>query len=132
MSGETKSANKIRKDYNTLDMLKIQIYTDKCHNALTSLLSFIFTYLIGLLAIFYSVLYGNLNFTSNAAFLTAVNIWAYGTIATIGSTFVFLFITLSDYRANFKSISEMIENVEEGKRLPSLADLPKKKTKEKS
>lgn len=127
MSEKAKSIKEIRTDYNSLDIIKIQIYADKCHNALTSLLSFIFAYLIGLLAIFYSVLYTNLNFTSGTFSVTAVSIWLSGTTVTLVTTFLFLWITLSDYKAKFKSISEMIENVEHGKRLPELVDMPNKK-----
>ena len=124
MTEENKTAKKV--DAGTIDLMKVQIYADRCHAKFTSLLSFIFGYFLTLIVLFYSVLYQNLG-------PSPVTTWEVGLIGTVVSTFGFLAYILWDYSKDVKAISEMIETVEEGKRLPKLSEFSsRKKTKEKS
>ena len=101
------------------DLLKVQIYADRSHTKLASLLSFVFAYFIGLMALFYTVLYQNLG-------PSPIITWTVGLIGTTVSTFVFLAWVLWDYGKDVKAISRMIETVKEGKPLPELEKLSRK------
>jgi hypothetical protein len=107
----------------TVDLLKIQIYADRSHAKLTSLLSFIFAYFIGLMVLFYTVLYQGLG-------PSPVTTWVVGLIGTAVSTIAFLIYVLWDYYQDFKAMSRMIEAVKEGKSLPELEKLSRKSVPE--
>lgn len=106
-------------DGREIDLMKVQIYADRCHAMFTSLLSFVFAYLIGLVVLFYTVFYQNLPYS--------LVVWEVGVPSTLGSSFIFLWIVLRVYLKDFKVISEMIEKVEERKRLPKLAEFAKRR-----
>jgi hypothetical protein len=103
----------------TIDLLKIQIYADHSHTVLASRLSFLFAYFIGLMVLFYTVLYQGLG-------PSPVTTWIVGLIVTIGSTIAFLIYILWDYCEDVKAISRMIEAAKEGKPLPELEKLSRK------
>jgi hypothetical protein len=103
----------------TIDLLKIQIYADRSHTKLTSLLSFLFAYFIGLMVLFYTVLYQGLG-------PSPVTTWVVGLIGTAVSTIGFLIYVLWDYYEDVRAISRMIEAVREGKPLPELEKLSRK------
>jgi hypothetical protein len=103
----------------TTDLLKVQIYADRSHTKLASLLSFLFAYFIGLMVLFYTVLYQSLG-------PSPVTTWVVGLIGTAVSTLAFLAWVLWDYNKDVKAISRMIETVKEGKSLPELEKLSRK------
>jgi uncharacterized membrane protein YkgB len=127
MTEENKTHRKTEKpDNQSIDLMKVQIYADRCHAKFTSLLSFVFGYFLTLIVLFYSVLYQNLG-------PSPVTTWEVGLISTMVSTFGFLAYILWDYSKDVKAISEMMETVEQGKRLPKLSEFSsRKRTKEKS
>jgi hypothetical protein len=115
---ETQSPQKKRAN-KTADLLKVQIYADRSHAKLTSLLSFIFAYFIGLMVLFYTVLYQGLG---PSPFVT----WVVGLVGTMGSVAAFLAYVLWDYVEDVKTISRMIEAIKQGKPLPELEKLSRK------
>jgi hypothetical protein len=112
-----------RRANKTVDLLKIQIYADRSHMKLTSLLSFIFAYFIGLTVLFYTVFYQSLG-------PSPVTTWVVGLIGTAVSTIAFLVWVLWDYSKDFRAISQMIEAVEKRKPLPELEKLSRKSLQE--
>jgi uncharacterized membrane protein len=90
---------------------------------LTSLLSFIFAYFIGLTVLFYTVFYQSLG-------PSPVTTWVVGLIGTAVSTIAFLVWVLWDYSKDFRAISQMIEAVEKRKPLPELEKLSRKSLQE--
>jgi hypothetical protein len=119
---ETQSSKKKRAS-KTTDLLKVQIYADRSHAKLTSLLSFIFAYFTGLMVLFYTVLYQGLG-------PSPVTTWVVGLIGTAVSTVAFLVWVLWDYFEDVKAMSRMIEAVQRGKSLPELAKLSRKSVPE--
>lgn len=101
------------------DLLKVQIYTDRIHTKLTSLLSFIFAYSIGLTVLFYTVMYQGLGPNPGTT-------WLVGFAGTWISTVAFSGYILRDYNKDMKAISRMIEAIKEGKPLPELEKLWRK------
>lgn len=123
MTEENKTRRKTEKpDNQSIDLMKVQIYADRCHAKFTSILSFVFGYFLALLVVFYSVLYQNLG-------PNPVTTWGVGLIGTIVSTFGFLAYILKDYSKDFKAISDMVETIKEGKPLPKLSELSSRKKK---
>jgi hypothetical protein len=121
-NGETQSSKKKRAS-KTTDLLEVQIYADRSHAKLTSLLSFIFAYFIGLMVLFYTVLYQSLG-------PSPVTTWVVGLIGTASSTVGLLAWILWDYSKDVKAISRMIEAVKQGKSLPELEKLSRKSVSE--
>lgn len=103
------------------DLLKIQIYADRSHTKLTSLLSFIFAFFIGLMVLFYTVLYQGLGPDPGTT-------WSVGLTVSGISTFAFLGWVLWDYNKDVKAISRMIETVNKGKPLPEFEKLSRRMT----
>jgi len=119
---EEKSEEKSQKRRaKTLDLLKIQIYADRSHTKLTSLLSLIFAFFIGLMVLFYTVLYQGLGPDPGTT-------WSVGLTVSGISTFAFLGWVLWDYNKDVKAISRMIETVNKGKPLPEFEKLSRKMT----
>jgi FtsH-binding integral membrane protein len=115
----TEEKSQKRRANKTLDLLKIQIYADRSHTKLTSLLSFIFAYSIGLTVLFYTVLYQGLGPNPGMT-------WLAGFIGTWISTLAFLGYILRDNNKDMKAISRMIEAIKDGKPLPEFEKLSRK------
>jgi hypothetical protein len=109
-----------------LDLMKIQIYADRCHTILSSALSFVFVS-FSLIVIFYAVLYQSGNFESLPAFIKAFQTWLVGTFFISAFTLIFLTIVLWRYSGTYEEISKMLEQVRKGKELPELIKMPLKK-----
>jgi hypothetical protein len=109
-----------------LDLMKIQIYADRCHTILSSALSFVFVF-FSLIVIFYAVLYQSGNFESIPAFIKAFQTWLVGTFFISAFTLIFLTIVLWRYSGTYEEISKMLEQVRKGKELPELIKMPLKK-----
>jgi len=108
-----------------IDFLKIQIQADKRHTQFTSSASFVFA-IFGLVAVFITLYYQGL-VTSNFIFLLAGLV---GIGGIYGVTFVSLYLNRKSYSKDLKTISDMIEAVDKGKRLPSLEKLDEWKKEE--
>ncbi|MGD0496589.1 MAG: hypothetical protein ABSB28_11235 [Candidatus Bathyarchaeia archaeon] len=103
------------------DLVKIQIYADKCHTFLTLGCSLGFV-LLGLWGVFAAVYYQGLS-TFNFPFVYAgwVGMGGIGTIAVVA-----VWIFVSTYRREFRRISKMVEAVKKGEsQLPDLDKLYK-------
>jgi hypothetical protein len=98
------------------DLLNVQIYTDRIHTKLTSLLSFIFAYSIGLTVLFYTVMYQGLGPNPGTT-------WLVGLAGTWISTVAFLGYILRDFNKDMKAVSRMIEAIKEGNPLPEFEKL---------
>ena len=108
-----------------IDLLKIQIQTDKFHTLFTSSLSLIFAF-FGIIAVFLGLYYQGLVSGNFVTFLAG----AIGTAGILGLTFGFLYLTRRDYSKNLKTVSAMIEAVKKGEQLQPLDKLNKWKSKE--
>jgi len=113
---DIKNPQERRRANKTVDLLKVQIYADRIHTKLTSLLSFIFAYSIGLTVLFYTVLYQGLGPNPGMT-------WLVGFVGTWISTLAFSGYILRGNHKDMKAISRMIEAIKEGKPLPELEKL---------
>lgn len=107
-------------DTQAIDIMKIQIYADRCYAKFASLLSFVFAYFLALIVLWYSVLYQNLG-------PSPVFTWEVGMVGTGVSTLGFLAYILWDYRNETTAISDLIQAVEQGERLPEFSKVLSKK-----
>jgi predicted histidine transporter YuiF (NhaC family) len=103
------------KNYNNdLELLKIQIYSERAHSRLTSQVTNIYAIFIGFIAFFYTLFYENVlpifGFTIGLAIFV---------IGTIYETYHIRQV----FKRDIKKISDMIETVKKGKELPKLEDL---------
>ena len=113
---DIKNPQERRRANKTIDLLKVQIYADRIHTKLTSMLSFIFAYSIGLTVLFYTVFYQGLGPNPGMT-------WLVGFVGTWISTLAFSGYILRDNHKYMKAISRMIEAIKEGKPLPELEKL---------
>jgi len=101
-----------------IDLMKIQVYANRCHTFLTVGLSFAFV-VFGLFAVFATLYYQSL-MAFNFYFVNVYNVG----MAVISSLFVITFwIFLRKYRRDFRRISRMINTVQKGRHLPDLDKL---------
>jgi hypothetical protein len=108
------------------EFFKIQVYADRTHAILTIWSSLAFV-IFGLLSVFYALFYEGVFSLKITEILTG---WE-GIVIIIALVFVTIGIMAKDYSKNSRRISNMIEAVNEGHRLPALIDLPKWKKTEK-
>ena len=102
-----------------LQLLKIQIYSDRSHTQLTigaSLALVIFS----LISIFYALYYESL-MTSNVPFAIAAD---FGIVVIVILAILAARLFVRKYQKDFQSISDMIEAVKKGEELLSLDELP--------
>jgi hypothetical protein len=110
-----------------IELLKIQIQTDKSHTGYTSSLSVIFA-CFSTIAVFIGLYYQGIT-TKN---ITLIIAGVLGMIGILLLTNVFLNKAKQSYSERLKQVSKMIEAVKEGQQLPTLDKLDewdgKKKT----
>lgn len=107
---------KSEKTVSNVELLKVQIFAEKCHTNLTIKLSFEFGLLLAFSVVLYT-LYSEKNFS-----LVQTGI---GFVVVIFFCGIYIVSTVRGYNKEFKKISDMIEIVKEGKELPKLEDLRK-------
>lgn len=105
-----------------VDLIKIQIYADKCHTVFASRLSFLFV-VFSLVGVFYGLFYQGL-FTSNFQMMF-VGLVAIVTI--IIAVIIYVDRERRKYSENWKAISNMIEKVKKGESLSVLDELDEKR-----
>jgi hypothetical protein len=111
---EGKQKEPIRNPDNSLELLKIQIYSDRAHQRLTTQIANLYAIFIGFVVFFYTLYYENV--IPLFGFVIGLIIFLAGTVyQTIHVRLVF--------KRDVKKISGMIETVKEGKELPRLEDL---------
>jgi hypothetical protein len=99
---------------NSLELLKIQIYSDRAHQKLTTQITNLYAIFIGFVVFFYTLFYENV--IPLFGFVMGLIIFLAGTVyQTYHVRRVFI--------RDVKKISGMIESVKEGKELPRLEDL---------
>jgi hypothetical protein len=112
---ESEGTQKIDKK---IELIKIQIYSENVHRALNNRLALILAIFIAFIGLFYSSFYGKA-ITLEALF--------------VGVTIVFLVLipfvleTMRYSNRELQKISDMIEEVKQGKELPSLQELKTQK-----
>ena len=104
------------KTVSNVELLKVQIFAEKCHANLTIKLSFEFGLLLAFSVVLYT-LYSEKNFS-----LVQTGI---GFVVLIFFCSIYIVSTVRGYNKELKKISDMIEIVKEGKELPKLEDLRK-------
>ena len=101
-------------------MLKIQIYTDRCHALFTSALSFGIAF-FSLVAVFYAVFYQG----ATSQNLSLIATGYIGIMAITGLSVIIFYVLRQRYEGITQKISDLIKTVGEGKKLPDLDQLDK-------
>lgn len=101
-----------------IDLLKVKIYADHRRAHLTSLLSFISALCIGAWILWCTLFFQKVirweDWILSIIIIPAIHI--------LSSSFIF-----REYRKEFKNISSIIETIRQGKQLPKLEELGKRK-----
>jgi membrane protein implicated in regulation of membrane protease activity len=95
-------------------LLKIQIYSDRAQQRLTTQIANMYAVFIGFVAFFYTLFYENV--IPLFGFVMGLVIFLAGTVYQT-------YHVRSVFKRDVKKISIMIETVKEGKELPKLEDL---------
>jgi len=99
---------------NYLELLKIQIYSERAHSRLATQVTNTYAIFIGFIVFFYTLFYENVlpmfGFTIGLAIFVAGTIYETYHIRQV-------------FKRDIKKISDMIETVKKGKELPKLEDL---------
>jgi hypothetical protein len=109
--GEKQEIKNIDKN---IELLKIQICSERAHVRLTYLISTTFAIFLGFAVLFYTLFYENV--------LPLVGI-SVGIIILLVGTVYEIYRIRKRYQKELKKISDMIEMVKEGKLLPRLDEL---------
>jgi hypothetical protein len=106
------------KDRNSteIELLKIEIYSERSHSVLTTKLSYSVTSVVGILVLLYTLYYSQK--ISDIAFFLSV-------VILMGLLLFYSRKITKAYEEDFTKISKMIENVNNGKSLPELEKLKK-------
>ncbi len=111
---EGKQKEPTRNHDNSLELLKIQIYSERAHQRLTTQITNSYAAFIAFVVFFYTLFYENV--IPLFGFVLGLIIFLAGTVyQTIHVRLVF--------KRDVKKISDMMETVKEGKELPRLEDL---------
>jgi len=97
-----------------VELLKVQVYAEKCHARYTLSMSLVFGFLFPFSVAFFVLFHERFLTLGEFCILFAV---------LYGACFLFLLHVKRGYKDEFKTISEMIEIINEGKELPSLEEL---------
>lgn len=98
-----------------IDLMKIQIYADRSHTKLATILPFVFAVFLALYATLFTP-----QFQTNPTLIAIV--W----VVIIIFTFPSVLYILKDYQKDVKTISNMIELVKKGIELPKLEKITRK------
>lgn len=99
---------------NGIELLKIQIFSERAHQKLTTQITNIYAIVIGFLVFFYTLFYENV--IPFPGFILGLTIFLAGTIYET-------YHVRQVFRRDVRKISNMIKTVKEGKELPRLEDL---------
>lgn len=98
----------------SIELLKIQIFSERAHQRLTSQVTNTYAIFIGFVVFFYTLFYENM--IPLLGFIIGLSIFLAGTIYQT-------YHVHQVFKRDVKKISGMIETVKEGKELPKLEDL---------
>lgn len=111
---EEKQGDITRNPDNSIELLKIQIFSERAHQRLTTQVTNTYAIFIGFLVFFYTLFYENV--IPLHGFIIGLSIFLAGTVYET-------YHVRQIFKRDIKKISGMIETVKEGKELPILEDL---------
>jgi membrane protein implicated in regulation of membrane protease activity len=109
-----KQGDRIRVRDDSIELLKIQIFSERAHSRLTTQVTNTYAIFIGFIAFFYTLFYENV--LPLSGFTIGVAVFLAGTVCET-------YHVRQVFKRDVKKISNMIETVKEGKELPRLEDL---------
>jgi len=98
----------------SIEMLKVEIYSQHSHGLIMSMLSFVLAFFISFSVFVYTSFYGK-----------SPLVWCGGFILIVVFTFGAMIYIRRFYKRNLIKISSMIERIRQGEELPSLEELTK-------
>ena len=110
---QKEQSGRTRNPDSSIELLKIQIFSERAHSRLTSQITNTYALLGGFVVLFYTLFYENV--ISLIGFVIALAVFLAGTIFEI-------YYARRIFRRDVKKISDMIEAVKGGKELPRLED----------
>jgi predicted histidine transporter YuiF (NhaC family) len=111
---EEKQKESNRNSDNSLELLKIQIFSERAHQRLTTQVTNLYAIFVAFVAFFYTLFYENV--IPLFGFVIGLIIFLAGTVYNT-------YHVRQVFKRDVKKISGMIETVKEGKELPRLEDL---------
>jgi VIT1/CCC1 family predicted Fe2+/Mn2+ transporter len=99
-----------RQENRDIDLMKIEIYADRSHAVLTTMLAFVFAVLLALFAVLFTLL------LQKASIILLALVW----VVMIVFTFPSALYIIADYKEDVGTISTMMEMVKKGIELPEL------------
>jgi hypothetical protein len=111
---ERQQSDRTRNSDNSAELLKIQIFSERAHQRLTTRVTNVYAAFIGFVVFFYTLYYENV--IPLLGFIIGLTVFLAGTVyETYHVSHIF--------KRDVKKISGMIEAVKDGKELPKLEDL---------
>jgi multisubunit Na+/H+ antiporter MnhG subunit len=110
---EEKHRGITRNPDSSIELLKIQIFSERAHSRLTSQITNTYAVLVGFVVLFYTLFYENV--IALAGLIIGLTIFLAGTVFEI-------YYARRIFKRDVKKISDMIEAVKGGKELPRLED----------
>ena len=111
---ERHQSDRTRNSDNSAELLKIQIFSERAHQRLTTRVTNVYAAFLGFVVFFYTLYYENV--IPLLGFIIGLTVFLAGTVyETYHVSHIF--------KRDVKKISEMIEAVKDGKELPKLEDL---------
>jgi hypothetical protein len=110
---EKKQSDRTRNPDNNIELLKIQIFSERAHQRLTTRITNIYAIFIGFVVFFYTLFYENV--IPLLGFAIGLTIFLAGTVYET-------YHVHQVFKRDVRKISGMIETVKEGKELPRLED----------
>ena len=110
---EEKQTDKVRGHDDSIELLKIQIFSESAHQRLTSQITNTYALLVGFVVLFYTIFYENV--IPLTGFVIGITMFLAGTVFEI-------YYARRIFKRDVKKISDMIEAVKKGKELPRLED----------
>ncbi len=111
---QEKQKEQTRNPDNSLELLKIQIYSERAHQRLTTQITNSYAVFTGFVVFFYTLFYEN---------VIPLLGFIIGLITFMAGTVYETYHVRHVFKRDVKKISGMIETVKEGKDLPRLEDL---------
>lgn len=106
-------SDKVRNFDKSLDLVKIQIFSERAHSKLTTQITNTYAVLVGFVVLFYTLFYENV--IPPTGFILGLAMFLAGTV-------YWIYHARRVFKKDVKRISDMIEVVKGGKELPRLED----------
>ena len=109
-----KESNRSGNFDSSVELLKIQIFSERAHSRLTTTITNVYALFVGFLVLFYTLFYEN---------VLPLFGFVFGLTVFIVSMIYEVYHVRQVFRRDVKRISEMIEAVKAGKELPKLEEI---------